>query len=218
MKFADDGEPYVFHATAPEYVRQMETNKRLLDDEQIIEGVMDHGDGSISLVTSQKAIHGERPNQKDVEQSFREAGFLPVNIEFRVGQEGPEMWWNEEANIAVMDTKPEDLVKANNGEIGAIDVKAFEPTGKTLEWMKAHVDRSPPKRDYKAEAMQRQKDQAAARERRNFRQRAFMPEPDAPPRAPATGQPRPDVRTAAKTRLMARTPQDDRKRKLATAN
>jgi hypothetical protein len=60
-----------------------------------------------------------------------------VKQDWVLGQQGHEMWWNPESNVAIADAKPANLVKTDSGEIVPIDVKAFQPAGKALEWMKA---------------------------------------------------------------------------------
>jgi hypothetical protein len=96
-------------------------------------------DGGIRIVTSQTAVHGTVPSYQEIERELRDNGFLPVEQEWVVGQEGREMWWNPETNVAIADAKPANLVKTDSGEIVPIDVKAFQPTGKALEWMKARA-------------------------------------------------------------------------------
>lgn len=139
VTFANDGEPRVFHATLPEYVRQIEQNVVLVGDDTRIEGVIIGQEGEIRIVTSQTAVHGTVPSYEDIEREFRNAGFLPLKQEWVLGQEGHELWWNPETNLAIADAKLANLVKLDSGEIIPIDVKAFQAAGKTLEWMKARA-------------------------------------------------------------------------------
>ncbi len=139
VTFASDGEPGVFHATLPDYVRQMEQNVALAGDDTRIEGVMVGADGEIRIVASQTAVHGTVPSYEEIDRELRDNGFLPVKQEWVLGQEGHEMWWNPETNVAIADAKPANLVKTDSDEIVPIDVKAFQPAGKALEWMKARA-------------------------------------------------------------------------------
>jgi len=139
VTFASDGEPGVFHAMLPEYVRQMEQNVALVGDDTKIEGVIFGADGEIRIVTSQTAVHGTVPSYEEIDRELCGNGFLPVKQEWVLGQEGYEMWWNPETNVAIADAKTANLVKTASGEIVPIDVKAFQPAGKALEWMKART-------------------------------------------------------------------------------
>ena len=139
VTFASDGEPRVFHGTLPEYVRQMEQNVALGGDDTKIEGVMVGADGEIRIVTSQTAVDGTVPSYEEIDRELRDNGFLAVKQESVLGQEGHEMWWNPETNVSIAHAKPANLVKTDSGEIVPIDVKALQPAGKALEWMKARA-------------------------------------------------------------------------------
>jgi hypothetical protein len=65
VTFASDGEPGVFHATLPQYVRQIEQIVALAGDDTRIEGVMVGADGEIRIVTSQTAVHGAVPSYEE---------------------------------------------------------------------------------------------------------------------------------------------------------
>lgn len=136
VKFNAEGRPGVFHGTLPEYLQQIETNRGIADDDMRVEGIMRHPDGGISIVSSQKAAHGVEPTHEEIAESMKESGFVPVAMEEKIGQEGDETWWNPSEGIAIMDAKPANLVKGDKGDINAIDIKAFKPTGKALEWIK----------------------------------------------------------------------------------
>ena len=111
----------------------------LVGDDTKIEGVIFGADGEIRIVTSQTAVHGTVPSYEEIDRELRDNGFLPVKQEWVLGQEGYEMWWNPETNVAIADAKTANLVKTASGEIVPIDVKAFQPAGKALEWMKART-------------------------------------------------------------------------------
>lgn len=96
---------------------------------------MEMEDGSIRIVTSQEAIYGQKPTYQEASDAFMSAGFMPVDQEWNVGQEGPELWWNREQNIGIADAKPDNLVKLDDGNIQFIDIIAFRPEGKALEWI-----------------------------------------------------------------------------------
>jgi hypothetical protein len=136
VKFSSDGEPSVSHGTAPEYAKQLELNRDLFADDTRIEGVMSERDGGIRIVTSQTAIHGVKPSYEEVSRAFLNNGYMPVDQEWVNGQEGPELWWSKAENIGIADAKPDNLVKTADGDIVPIDIKAFRPTGRALEWMK----------------------------------------------------------------------------------
>ncbi len=140
VKFSSDGEPSVSHGTLPEYLKQIENNRDLGGDGSRVEGVMHGEDGSIRIVTSQETQNGVKPTYAEASNAFMDAGFMPVDQEWVRGQEGPELWWNKQENIGIADAKPDNLVKTDQGEIVLIDVKAFRPTGKALEWMKENGD------------------------------------------------------------------------------
>jgi len=139
VTFARDGEPSVFHVTLPEYILQIEQNVVLAGDDTRVEGVMIGVDGGIRIVTSQTAVHGTVPSYGEIEEEVRANGFFPVKQEWVMGQEGHEMWWNPETNVAIADAKPANLVKTDEGEIVVIDVKAFQPADKAMEWVKARA-------------------------------------------------------------------------------
>ena len=141
IKFESSGEPSIQHGTLPEYLEQIELNRSLLDDTTRIEGVMQDKKGT-RIVTSQDAEHGVKPTYAEVEKAFKEAGFFPIKQKWVQGQGGDELWWHPEKNIGVSDVRPDNLVKTDRGPIIPIDIKAFQPTGKALEWIKKHVDKT----------------------------------------------------------------------------
>lgn len=55
VSFKENGEPQVFQGTLPDYLRQIETNQELVNDDTRPEGVMTDGEGRTRIVTSQKA-------------------------------------------------------------------------------------------------------------------------------------------------------------------
>lgn len=140
VSFKENGEPQVFQGTLPDYLRQIETNRELVNDDTQPEGVMTDGEGRTRIVTSQKAIYGEKPTYEEAADAFMDAGFMPVDQEWKLGQEGTELWWNREKNIGIADAKPDNLAKLDDGSIEFLDIKAFRPTGNALEWMKDHAD------------------------------------------------------------------------------
>lgn len=140
VKFKEDGEPYISHGTFPEYASQIKENEAYGDDDSRIEGIVKGKDGSIRIVTSQTARNGVKPTYHEASKAFMDAGFAPVDQEYAIGQTGPEMWWNKAENIGIMDAKPDNLVKTDDGDIVPIDIKAFKPTGKALEWIKENAD------------------------------------------------------------------------------
>jgi hypothetical protein len=138
VTFTKEGEPRVFHVVLPEYVRQLARNMSLAGDDIRIEGVMIEANGAVRIVSSQAAVNGTVPSYREIGEAFRNNGFFPVEQEWMLGQEGHELWWNRETNVAIADAKPANLVKTDSGGIVAIDVKAFQPQGVALDWIKKH--------------------------------------------------------------------------------
>lgn len=139
ITIAKDGNPQLFHGSLPEYMKRIEDNRRLADDDTRIEGIMRHEDGSISVVSSQKAVHGVRPNPDEVKSAANEAGYVPVETDDTLGKSGYEIYWNPSTGVALLDTTPDNFVKDDKGDLTAIDIHAFKPTGKALEWIKEHA-------------------------------------------------------------------------------
>ena len=135
VKFGSEGEPKVFHGTAPEYAAQIEQNRNLIGDDQRIEGVMNDGD-SKRIVSSQTAVDGVEPSAKEVESSMRSQGFIPVDTEMAAGQSGVDTFWNPRSNVAITDAKTENFVKTPSGKLVPIDVKAWTPSGQNLRYLK----------------------------------------------------------------------------------
>ncbi|MEZ5303513.1 MAG: hypothetical protein R3F11_23155 [Verrucomicrobiales bacterium] len=114
-------------ATPAEYLERLILHNKIFGDEIRLEGLLQEG-SSLSIVTSQPYIKGLIPERSEVDDLLAGSGFRRMQDGF---------WFSQERQVGIVDTKPANFIRSDDGAIHPIDVVIFIPTEAMLSlWNK----------------------------------------------------------------------------------
>ena len=106
----------------------------LFDIGNVIEGIAEQADGSVSIVTSQRYFQGDKPTPEVIENWMAQKGYYRV---------GALTFYKPDTEEAINDAKPENIMQTRDGELHPFDVSFRTMTGTAAEMAENVARRSP---------------------------------------------------------------------------
>ena len=114
-------------ATAGEYLSRLTyQNQYFADDIRLV--ALINSNQHLRILTSQPHIAGEAPSQEEIQNWFRELGFVRLVSEDRIA------WFLASENLLIADAHEGNVIKTANGILVPIDLNIIKPRGDLRSW------------------------------------------------------------------------------------
>jgi hypothetical protein len=107
----------------PSYLKNIKWSNALFHDDIRMEGVIETGDGP-AVVISQPYIEGHSPEHEDVQDWFKQQGYLPA---------GENTWRHPDTGAVIADAHTRNFIMTDANELVPIDLQVLNPGKDILE-------------------------------------------------------------------------------------
>lgn len=133
MPIAKAGKLEVKSALPSEYLDRLDLQNELFGDDLRVEGFLKNG----KLVTSQSALVGTEPTEKEIEGLLKKLGWqrVPANQQLLPDKLMATAWVHPGEGVVMVDARPPNFKKTENGDILAIDLMLVKAVGELQSFM-----------------------------------------------------------------------------------